>query len=224
MRSEILPKRIEDPMKQILIDAQEIWDHDGTRPCVRESFSRMIECRTPALGWLTYASETEVMRVYHTCKARFCPSCGYRATLQWQREQWTQLPALPYCGLVFTMPGCLWRIFKENRHLLHDLPTIGGEAVMRWMDDAFGVKPLILVVQHTFGRHLNFNAHLHMLVSAGGLSESESPLRFCKKAPIISCRSTKGGYSGKRRSSPGNARSFNSTHPCRRTESWLGYF
>jgi hypothetical protein len=45
---------------------------------------------------------------------------------------------------------------------------------MRWMDDAFGVKPLILVVQHTFGRHLNFNAHLHMLVSAGGLSESES--------------------------------------------------
>jgi hypothetical protein len=72
------------------------------------------------------------------------------------------------------MPGCLWRIFKENRHLLHGLPTIGGEAVMQWMDDAFGVKPLILVVQHTFGRHLNFNAHLHMLVSAGGLSESES--------------------------------------------------
>jgi hypothetical protein len=94
MRSQILPKRIEDPMKQILKEAREIWDHDGTRPCVRESFSRMIECRTPALGWLTYASETEVMRVYHTCKARFCPSCGYRATLQWQREQWTQLPVL----------------------------------------------------------------------------------------------------------------------------------
>jgi hypothetical protein len=58
--------------------------------------------------------------------------------------------------------------------LLHDLPTIGGEVVLQWMKDVFGVRPLILVVQHTFGRHLNFNAHLHMLVSAGGLSETES--------------------------------------------------
>jgi hypothetical protein len=38
----------------------------------------------------------------------------------------------------------------------------------------YGVQPLILVVQHTFGRHLNFNAHLHMLVSAGGLLQSEN--------------------------------------------------
>jgi hypothetical protein len=64
--------------------------------------------------------------------------------------------------------------FKQNRHLLHDLPTLGSETVLQWMKDKFGIRPLILVVQHTFGRHLNFNPHLHMLVSAGGLSESES--------------------------------------------------
>jgi hypothetical protein len=72
------------------------------------------------------------------------------------------------------MPDVLWNVFKENRHLMHDLPTLGGEAVLQWMNDKFRVRPLILVVQHTFGRHLNFNAHLHMLVSAGGLLESES--------------------------------------------------
>jgi hypothetical protein len=72
------------------------------------------------------------------------------------------------------MPDVFWRIFKQNRHLLHDHPTIGGEVVLQWMKDIFGVRPLILVVQHTFGRHLNFNAHLHMLVSAGGLSEAKS--------------------------------------------------
>jgi len=71
------------------------------------------------------------------------------------------------------MPGVLWHIFKENRHLLHDLPTLGAEAVSQWMEDKFKATPLILVVQHTFGRHLNFNAHLHMLVSAGGLAESQ---------------------------------------------------
>jgi hypothetical protein len=163
-----------EPMKQILTDGRDVWDHDGTRPCVRESFRKMIECRTPALGWQVYASETEERRVYRTCKNRSCPSCGYRATLQWQREQWTQLPDIPYSGLVFTMPRQLWQIFRENRHLLHDLPTLGSEAVLHWVKEQYGVQPLILVVQHTFGRHLNFNAHLHMLVSAGGLSESES--------------------------------------------------
>ena len=40
--------------------------------------------------------------------------------------------------------------------------------------------------QHTFGCRLNFNPHLHILVSAGGLQESEgcwiAPLRFEKDA------------------------------------------
>jgi hypothetical protein len=166
--------QLHEPIKQILKDTRPIWDRDSTRPCVRESFRKMIECRTAVLGWLLYASETEVRRVYFTCKVRSCPSCGYRATLQWQREQWTQLPDIPYAGLVFTMPDIFWSIFKQNRHLLHDLPTIGAEAVLQWMKDKYEIQPLILVVQHTFGRHLNFNAHLHMLVSAGGLSEAEN--------------------------------------------------
>jgi hypothetical protein len=165
--------QLEEPIKRILEATRPVWDHNGTRPCVRESFRKMIHCRTAALGWLLYASETEVKRVYFTCKVKSCPSCGYRATLQWQREQWTQIPDVPYAGLVFTMPNVFWSIFKNNRHLLHDLATIGGEAVLQWMKDRFGVTPLILVVQHTFGRHLNFNAHLHTLVSTGGLSECE---------------------------------------------------
>jgi hypothetical protein len=162
-----------EPIKQILIDTRTSWDHSSMRPDAREYFNRMIECRTPALGWQIYASDTEEMRVYHTCKAKPCPSCGYRATLQWQREQRSQLPDGEYAGVVFTMPKELWPIFKENRRLLHDLPTIGAEVILQWMKEKYGVQPLILVVQHTFGRHLNFYPHLHMLVSAGGLSESK---------------------------------------------------
>ena len=95
---------LEEPIKQILVDTRPLWDRPSTRPAVRESFRRMIDCRTPALGWQIYASETEERRVYHTCKSKPCPSCGYRATLLWQREQWTQLPDVPYAGVVFTMP------------------------------------------------------------------------------------------------------------------------
>jgi hypothetical protein len=56
-------RRIEKPIKQILIDSRDFWDREGTRLCVRENFRRMIECGTSALGWLTYASDAEIRRV-----------------------------------------------------------------------------------------------------------------------------------------------------------------
>lgn len=167
-----------NPIRQILLDAPDVWNHEGTRPCVREAFKKIIDCGTPILGWQIYASDSEICRVYHRCKSRFCPSCGYRATVDWQRDQWTQLPGgIPYSGLVFTMPGMLWPIFQQNRQLLHDLATLAAEAVLQWMKDKYSAVPLVLAVQHTFGRHLNFNAHIHMLVSSGGLEEFQSRWR-----------------------------------------------
>jgi hypothetical protein len=48
-----------EPLKQILIDTREYWDHPGTRPAVRENFIRMINCRTSALGAEIFASANE---------------------------------------------------------------------------------------------------------------------------------------------------------------------
>jgi hypothetical protein len=60
-------------------------------------------------------------------------------------------------------------IFLGNRHLLDDLPALGAAVIQEWAKDVYGVRLMILVVRHTFGRHLNFNPHLHVLASAGGL-------------------------------------------------------
>jgi Putative transposase/Transposase zinc-binding domain len=120
-----------------------------------------------------YASDTEEKRCYHRCKSRFCPSCGYRATLDWLEEQEATLPDIPYAGIVFTMPRELWSIFKRNRHLLHDLPVLGAGVIEQWIKARYGVRALIMVIPHTFGGDLKFNTHLHILFSAGGLSESE---------------------------------------------------
>lgn len=174
-----------EPLKQILIDTRPCWDHPKTRPSVRENFNRMIACRTPVLGAEIYASDTDKKVVYHTCKSRACPSCGHRATLLWQREQWASLPDIAYAGIVFTMPGVLWPIFQRNRHLLHDLPALGAAVMKQWAELKYGVRLLISVIPHTFGGRLNFNSHLHILVSAGGLKDSEgvwiNHLHFDKK-------------------------------------------
>jgi hypothetical protein len=64
-----------------------------------------------------FASENEEQGFCHTCKSRPCSSCGYRATVQWQRERWAALPDVAYKGITFTMPDVLWPIFHDNPHL-----------------------------------------------------------------------------------------------------------
>jgi len=45
--------------------------------------------------------------------------------------------------------------------------------IQQWARDRYGARVIIVVVLHTFGRRLNFNCHLHVLISAGGLQESQ---------------------------------------------------
>jgi hypothetical protein len=161
-----------EPIKQILKATRHIWDQPGTRMAVRKNFRAVLDCGTAALGWEVYASPTEEKRCYHRCKSRFCSSCGYRATLLWLEEQEAMLPNIPYAGVVFTMPSELWPIFKRNRHLLHDLPVLGAGVIDQWISMKCGAKAMIFVVPHTFGGDLKFNAHLHILISAGGLQKS----------------------------------------------------
>lgn len=164
--------QLRNPLKQILEATREIWDRPGTRPAIRKNFAALLDCGTAALGWEVYASKTEERRCYHRCRSRFCPSCGYRATLLWLEQQEAALPDTPYSGIVFTMPRELWTIFKTNRHLLHDLADLGAGVIQQWVSMKYGAKALIIVVPHTFGGDLKFNTHLHVLISKGGLQES----------------------------------------------------
>jgi hypothetical protein len=165
--------RYKHQLKQILVATRSVWDRPETRDAVRHNFDKMVKCGTLALGAEIFSSGAEEKVVPHTCKARPCPSCGHRATLLWQREQWCALPDVKYAGIVFTMPSEFWPIFQQNRHLLHDLPNLAAAVIQQWVKLRYGVRVLIMVIPHTFGSLLNFNSHLHMLVSKGGIEESE---------------------------------------------------
>lgn len=164
----------EHSIKQILLDTREYWDRAGTPAHVRENFSKIIKCGTIALGAEVYASETESKLVYHTCKSRFCTSCGQRATEEWQNDLEAILPDIPYIGITLTMPKELQPILQQNRQILNDMPAMGAEAIQLWARARYGVRLIVLVVQQTFGGLLNFVPHLHVLVSAGGLLESKN--------------------------------------------------
>ena len=91
------------------------------------------------------------------------------------------LPDTRYAHVTLTMPDVLWPLFRNNRHLLHDLPVLGARIIEHWAWHTYGVRLMILVIPHTFGRKLNFNCHLHILVSEGGLDADGATWR---KAPL----------------------------------------
>jgi len=147
------------PLKQILINTQEIWDRDSTPRHIRQTFWSILNCGTRALGAEIYASATERKLVYHTCKSRFCPSCGQRATEAWQEELEAILPDIPYVSITLTTPAEFWPIWQENRDLMHAIPAVAADAIQVWAKIKYGVRLLIIIVQQTFGGFLDFHPH-----------------------------------------------------------------
>jgi hypothetical protein len=164
----------EHPLKQFLRLTREDWDRPGTPAHTRETFLSILNCGTIVLGAEVYASATEWKLVYHTCKSRFCPSCGQRATEAWQEELEAILPDIPYVGMTLTVPEEFRPILQENHDLLHGMPAMAAEAIQLWAKARYRVRILVVVVQQTFGGFLNFHPHLHIMVSAGGLQESKN--------------------------------------------------
>ena len=146
------------PLRDVLQMHRNEWDRDGTRSAVREAFAKVVDCGTEALGAERFASQIEERVVYHTCKSRACPSCGYQATRAWQRDQWRELPDVPYAHVCLTMPDVLWPLFQRNRHLLHDLPVLGAQVLQQWARQTYGIRLIIMV----------FVVGVHTLAFAGG--------------------------------------------------------
>lgn len=164
--------RYRDPLKQILQQARWYWDHDAVPPHVRTAFRKVLQCRTPELGAEVFASENGELTVYHTCKSRACPRCGHWATMKWQRERLAALPRVVYKGITFTIPKALWPLFRDNRPLTDALPALAAGAISALILAKYGLCTGVITILHTFNGHLEFNSHVHTMVTAGGLQTS----------------------------------------------------
>lgn len=158
-------------LKELLRDTVCDWDQEGTPRNVRETFWKIVNCGTEALGAEVYSSDTSKRILYHTCKSTFCPSCGSRSSTIWKEQIGAMLPTVPYTEINFTMPKVFWPIVNRNRRLLRKLPALAGNAIDFWARARWRSRVILMVVQQTYGGFLNFYPHLHMLVSAGGLDD-----------------------------------------------------
>jgi len=157
------------PLKKILSQARPYWDRDEMRPSVRWAFGKAWQCRTPELGAEVYASEKGERTFYHTCKSRPCSSCGYRAVVQWQRGWWAALPDALYKGITFTMPDVLWSLFRDNPLVAKALPALAAEVIKARISAKYGLRVGVIAILHTFNGKLEFNSHVHTMVTGGGM-------------------------------------------------------
>jgi hypothetical protein len=162
-----------DPLKKILSATRRYWDRDEMRAPARLAFRKAMECRTAELGGEYYCSENQELILHHTCKSRACPSCGYRANVQWLRERWAALPDSLYKAITFTMPDLLWPFFRDNPALAKALPALAAEVIRAQVGLKHGLRVGIVAILHTFNGKLAFNPHVHSMVTGGGLHGSD---------------------------------------------------
>lgn len=156
--------------QQILMIGRKHWDHDGYDPNARRAFRRALQCKTPALGRRVYASENERREFCNTCKSLVaCTSCGHWATTQWQRQREWALPESRYLSITFTMPDTLWPLFAANPRLCRRLAEIAARVIGNYARVRKGAEVGVMPVLQTFNGKLEFNPHVHTLVTAGDL-------------------------------------------------------
>ena len=78
---------------------------------------KIIACRTPALGCHLYTCPKcqRIEVVPHSCKSRFCPTCGKHATDRWAESVLNDLLEVPYHHLVVAVRANRCGVLSFNR-------------------------------------------------------------------------------------------------------------
>ncbi len=134
---------------------------------------KLLVCRTTFLGCHLFICPqcNNSTKVPHTCKSRFCSSCGKKATDDWIKTSLNTLPQTTWQHITFTMPSDFWPFFWANRYLINMIPLLAAN-IIKTLSKQNGFLPGIFLSIHTFGRDLKRNIHLHLSTTIGGLSIS----------------------------------------------------
>jgi len=111
---------------------------------------------------------------YNSCLHRCCPQCAWMPREEWLLGWRQRLLNVPHHHIVFTIPHQLNQVWRYNKaEFANTLFAAASQALSQLLDAPayLGAKPGILAALHTWNQKLDIHVHLHVLVTAGGLSE-----------------------------------------------------
>lgn len=133
----------------------------------------LVKCRTASLGWHLMQCDdagcANRSMIYHSCRNRHCPQCGFKRQEEWIQNRMQELLPCNYFHMVFTLPHELNALCMANRKLFYDmLFDVSSKTVKAFCGRQDKKTPGIISVLHTWGQQLSFHPHIHMLVTGGG--------------------------------------------------------
>lgn len=141
---------------------------------IEENVEKMMACRDPEkMGFELFICPNhpdQIFRIPHSCKSRFCNTCGKIHTDKWLQSCHKLLPNTDYHHLTFTVPKLMRWLFFCERSLFDCLFKAASIVLLDHFKRERKVTPGITMVLHTFGRDLKQHPHVHILITAGGLT------------------------------------------------------
>lgn len=143
------------------------------RQTVIDNVNRMLNCGDPSYGGTMYGCPKcdHLKFIPFRCHSRFCPTCGNMYSIHRTTSMSSKLIQCTHRHCVFTIPQELRHFFLEDRSLLNCLFSAVRSVILRMfhkINKSENFTPGFICVLHTFGRPLNWNPHIHCLVSEGG--------------------------------------------------------
>jgi hypothetical protein len=135
----------------------------------------IMACRTAALGGhVRHCPAGHVTEVwYNSCRHRACPRCCFQRIGQWLDQWRQQLLPTDHFHVIFTLPQELHELWRWNRAIMTEVLFRSVRETLltllsypKWL----GATPGILATLHTWSRTPALHAHVHCLISGGGLT------------------------------------------------------
>lgn len=140
---------------------------------------KMQKCGEESSGYSVYECEMceEIRFVPFTCKSRICTKCGKKHADNWAYNvNMRMLDDTIHRNLVFTVSDRLWILLEEDfgsRKVLLD-------SAYQTMKEVMGkdITPGVISALHSYGKDMKFNAHVHMIVTEGGLTKNKQWIKI----------------------------------------------
>ena len=144
------------------------------RSVIRKEVEKFLHCGDVSNGFRVYKCEAcpNVKHVPIRCKGKFCPTCAVGEAQKWADIQSHDMYRSIHRHVILTIDEGLRPIFtsRYRKELLKGLMNEAGRLLNEWFQ-SLGVTPGIVSALHTFGSKLEFNPHIHMLVTMGGVTK-----------------------------------------------------
>lgn len=136
---------------------------------------QMMNCRTACMGGhINSCPDGHFHQIaYNSCRHRSCPQCAWLPREEWLSRWKTRLLVCPHHHTIFTLPHGFNSIWRYNKapftNLLFECVS---ETLQQLLIDPkyLGGRAGLLCALHTWNQTLKEHIHLHVLITAGGLS------------------------------------------------------